>query len=173
MDQSFDRFPRGPLLAVSYYMLPDLLWQRYPGHVLEFGLELRFSDGLIAMTWDPRTGGLDMSSVGLADRLIEPHVMDATALDTWSRLVGRRVEATPLFQPSTLLPTREGQPCGTVLRFDDGTMIWIVAGNPLDEIEGMDEADRLVPFGDDIFVIEDPVVAERLGVTDWRSYPAP
>jgi hypothetical protein len=32
---------------------------------------------------------------------------------------------------------------------------------------GLDEADLLLPYGDETIVIDDPDVAERFGITAW------
>ena len=104
---ALDMYPRGPLDGVLYYLLPDLEWQYFPGHRLDFGLELRFSDGLFAVTWDRRTGELDLASVGLAGRLVEPHALDAIGFDPWRRLVGSMVASAgqrwQMLRPETLV----------------------------------------------------------------------
>ena len=166
---ALDMYPRGPLDGVLYYLLPDLEWQYFPGHRLDFGLELRFSDGLFAVTWDRRTGELDLASVGLAGRLVEPHALDAIGFDPWRRLVGQRPAHVSLRRPGVVGWTGSDGPSAVCIRFDGGESVWVVAGNYLDDVEGLDEADRLVPYGDEIIVVDDPDVAERLGITAWPS----
>ncbi|MEM7020155.1 MAG: hypothetical protein AAF512_22785 [Pseudomonadota bacterium] len=163
------------IARVTYYELeydkvntPCYEWPPFPGHLLDFGLDLELSDGSIhGFIWDTEYHqyGIGNTNCRLSSRLARWTSWDATGLSQWSPFIDKTITHVDVYWSWIEYKGHErcDYPQDTVLRFPESKSLYLSAA------DYKHESDKLFEASDNIAVIFDAFSAKRYQIGEFAN----